>query len=536
MELERIMAALRRAHAAGDTAAATRLAAMARAASEAQPTDLSAQGGNLYSPQNAGMFTGEPSPAGGDINAMTSQAMQGVGQDVLPGGQSAIAAMHGYTYGSIDEMAQAALDVAFPNRNPDGGLARDMRSGIDQFRADEPLAAYSAEIGGTMLNPATWVGGAAGSLGKRVLANGAISGLLSGIYGFNTGEGGFSERMANAIPNAGLGAGIGAAIPVVGAGLQRGVNGLLESRAVRAAAKAAPSMDDLRAMAQSLYSQADAAAPMSRGPLGPVVQSTLDDATRLGLDPMLTPTASRVADNMTDAATSAAPDIGYRELDILRRQAAIPAGDIANRPQAAMGTRMIEGIDEFIAQSDPNLSETVVAARDMWSRLRKSEVIEQAIERARNQASGFENGIRTQFRAILNNPRRLRGFATEEVNAIRAVVRGTPMGNAMRLVGKLGLDLGANTNALGATIGAVTGGALGGPIGAVALPAIASVMRAGANRTTQAAANRVQGLLTSGGVSNVPRITNATMGAIEAMIRPPAPVIPPILGLLAGPQ
>ena len=63
MELERIMAALRRAHAAGDTAAATRLAAMARAASEAQSTDLSAQGGNLYSQQNAGMFN-----AGGPVD------------------------------------------------------------------------------------------------------------------------------------------------------------------------------------------------------------------------------------------------------------------------------------------------------------------------------------------------------------------------------------------------------------------------------------------------------------------------------------
>lgn len=509
----------------------------------AQPNDLSAQGGNLYSPQNAGLFT---DPAAGNaanpVDPVQSDPFAGSGVN------SALAGLQGYTYGGSDELLSRAVATAFPNRTEQPLLRQEMQAGIDQFRADEPLAAYSSEIMGTMLNPATWVGGGAESLGARILQNGVIGGLLSGFYGFNAGEGDSGERLRGAVPSAEIGAGISAAIPVVGSVIQRGVNGLLASRAVKTAARNAPSMDDLRTMAGALYAQADASAPMPRTGLAPIAQRIADDPANINLDSMLVPEAARVANNLTEAATSPNPTIGYRELDILRRQAAVPAGDIANPTQSAIGTRMIDGIDEFIAQSDPNLSQTVVAARDMWARLRRSEVIEQAIERARNQASGFENGIRTQFRAILNNPKRLRGFSTEEVNAIRAVVRGTPMGNVMRTIGKLGIDMQSNTNALGATIGMLTGGTVGsalGPagtaVGAVALPAFASLMRAGANRTTQAAANRVQGLLTSGGVSNVPRLTNATIGALEQAVQRPTVPISGLLGpylrdALVGPQ
>lgn len=496
--------------------------------------DLSAMGGNLYAPENADLFTGED----GGSSATPMDPVQG-DPFAGSGANTALAAMQGYTYGSSDELLSRAVAAAFPDRTAQPLLRQEMQAGIDQFRADDPLAAYSAEIGGAMLNPLTYVGGGGGNLATRVGTNAAMGGLLSGAYGFFSGEGGAGERAVGAIPSALFGVGVGGAIPVIGAGIQRGVNGLLESRAVRAAARAAPSMDDLRAGATSLFAQADAATPMPRSGLAPIMQRIADDPANIRFDDMLVPQAARVATNMTEEATSPLPTIGYRDLDILRRQAAVPAGDIANPTQSAIGTRMIEGIDEFIDQSDQGLSQMVVAARDMWSRLRKSETIEQAIERARNQASGFENGIRTQFRALLNNPRRLRGFSTEEVNAIRAVVRGTPMGNLMRMVGKFGIDTQKNTNAVGAALGVATGGGLGsmfGPagtaVGMAAFPAFASIMRAGSNATTRNAANRVQGLLTSGGVQNVPQLTNATRGILEQMLRPAAP----ITGLLASPQ
>jgi hypothetical protein len=330
------------------------------------------------------------------------------------------------------------------------------------------------------------------------------------------GEGGLDQRIDSA-RNAGiLGAIGGAAAPVLVAGVQRGVDGLLRSRAVRNIARNAPSMDDLRARATALYNQADNAAALPRTGLAPAVQGITDDARNLAMDPMLTPTASRVADNLADAATSPDPNITFRELDVLRRQANIPAGDFTNSAQAAIGSRMIEGIDDFIDQADPALSQVLGEARDMWSRLRRSETIENAISRARNQASGFENGIRVQFRQLLNNPRAMRGFTAAEREAIEGVVQGTTIGNAMRLLGKFGFDFQQNTNALGAALGAGAGSLMGGGLAtAIAVPAVGSAARFMSERMTNAGANRVLGLLAAGGMQNMPRVSQAGVNAAQ---------------------
>ena len=45
---------------------------------------------------------------------------------------------------------------------------------------------------------------------------------------------------------------------------------------------------------------------------------------------------------------------------------------------------------------------------------------------AQFSGSGFENALRTEFRNLAQNPKRLRGFSAEEQAAIRRVARGGP--------------------------------------------------------------------------------------------------------------
>jgi hypothetical protein len=438
--------------------------------------------------------------------------------------QAARSAFQGVTFGAGDEIIAALNAVMGQHGDYSAELERE-RGMLDQFRSERPVMAYGSEIAGALANPAG-TARLTGGLAMRAAQSAGLGALLSGVYGFNAGEGGLENRLEQGAASGLLGGAIGGAIPFVGAGVEKIANQLSRNRSLREAFRNAPDMDAVRARADQLYSQADQAAPFPRQGFAPVAQGALDDAQRLGLDDMLTPNANRVADRLTDAATSPDPNIGMLEMDILRRQAAIPAGDVANRTQAAIGTRMIQAIDDFIDTADPNTASALREARDMWARLRRSEVIETAIERAGRQATGFENGIRTQFRQLLNNPRAIRGFTQAERDAIEAVVKGTPVGNALRLVGKLGYDLQSNTNALGATLGmalgAGTGAALGpsgSAVGAIALPAVASMARAGAARTTETAARAIPAMIAGNAIPAARQMPEATRNIIEALMR-----------------
>jgi hypothetical protein len=437
--------------------------------------------------------------------------------------QAARSAFQGVTFGAGDE-ALAGINSLTGFGDYGTELERE-RAMLDQFRSERPVMAYGSEIAGALANPAG-MASLTGGLGMRAAQSAGLGAILSGLYGFNAGEGGVENRLEQGAASGLFGGAIGGAIPVVGAGIEKIANQLSRNRSLREAFRNAPDMAAVRTRAEQLYNQADQAAPLPRSGFAPVAQGAIDDAQRLGLDDMLTPNANRVADRLTDAATSPDPNIGMRELDILRRQAAIPAGDVANRPQAAIGSRMIQAIDDFIDATDPGTAGALREARDMWARLRRSEVIENAIERAGRQATGFENGIRVQFRQLLNNPRAIRGFTQAERDAIEAVVKGTPVGNALRLVGKLGYDLQANTNALGATLGMAMGtgaGAVLGPggaaVGAIALPAVASMARAGAARTTETAARAIPAMIAGNVIPAARQMPEATRNIIEALMR-----------------
>lgn len=414
------------------------------------------------------------------INAAMGGAMQGLGfraGDELIGGL-------GYLEGGPD-MANLRQEQA-----------RAMLEANQQYY---PWTSGIAEVGGAIMAPgvsqaARWVGqgGTVAAQAGRGLLTGAA---LGGAQGYLGGEGGADDRLKSGTSGAVLGGVVGLAVPVATAGIKKGVEKIAQSRATRQAIASAPKPDELRAAAGRLYQEADEVTNLPRGQFADRAQQMLAGAERKGLDADLTPGAARVADRITDAATDPNQNIGFRELDILRRKAAVPAGNVANRTEQSIASDMIEGIDDFIEAVDPSLSGKIKEARDMWGRLRRVEVVEGAIEKARNSASGFENGLRVEFRKLLNNPKVRRGFSKGEVEAIERVVRGTAAGNLMRQVGRVGIGLSGQSNGLGAAIGGIAGTAAGGPVGGAAALATGTGAKALAERTTRKAAENALGVV-----------------------------------------
>src|SRR5690606_6127403 len=104
-----------------------------------------------------------------------------------------------------------------------------------------------------------------------------------------------------------------------------------------------------------------------------------------------------------------------------------------------IATLMLEQFDQFL---DP-LAPQIAQANQIYSRAMKGEAIETAIELAGSRAgqfsgSGFENALRTEFRAmeraIIKGD--LRGLSEAEKEAISRVARGGSLENIARWIGK----------------------------------------------------------------------------------------------------
>jgi hypothetical protein len=419
-------------------------------------------------------------------------------------------------------------------------IARDaIRDEMDAFRSSNPVTATGLEIAGAMAVP---VGGAmrgATTLGR--VARGALSGAMVGsAYGFNDAEGGLGPRIEGARDAAVLGGAVGAAVPAVAAGYRAVQSGRAAGKAIRQAAKAAPSVDDLAAQAGRLYDDVQAR--------GVNVAARSYDGFADGLRARLMaegadPVWSKPWAALQRVESLKGKDVSFQQLDIARKIAQ-GAARSQDRNEARLGSMLVDGIDDYIVRlvdgdlaggTAAGLADDLKAARELWRRMRNSETLGKAIERAGDQASGFENGIRIQFRAILNNPKISRFLNDGEKEAVRAVVRGSTVGNILKRVAMLSPGAGQQRNpfaqggmASGAVIGAQVGNAIagmpglvGGAVAGAALPsAIGYGAQRGAEALTQRAAQRAQAAVAAG----VPAIPPP--GPVNALSQFFSPVIP----------
>lgn len=404
----------------------------------------------------------EPSVGGGAMGALRS-GFQGLtlggGDEIVAGGVSALKKLTGDERSMGDIYSQE--------------LERE-RSRLGQFEEQAPKTALASEVASSLALPLGPV---------KTMGQAALTGLGYGAAsGFLSGEGGAADRAKSMASTAALGGMFGAgfkkASDMVGSSFER----YLSDKASKAIAKGGQSVDDLKASANALYEEARASgATISKDAFEDFVSQTVAKVSG-GVDEdiaaKLTPSSAAVLEAMK---RKVGQSVGVEDLDAFRKLAQTPAGKVTDKGEQRAASMIIEGIDDFIDNINPDqltsgtiegVSETFKAARDMWSRMRRTEKLQNIIETAKEggYAGGFESGLKTQIGTILRNPKQRRGFSEGELRLLSEIQTGTPLGRALAGISYLGFSpSGGRTVPTGGLVtGGLVGFSAGGPMGALA--------------------------------------------------------------------
>ena len=307
-----------------------------------------------------------------------------------------------------------------------------------------------------------------------------------------------------------------AAAELFGFGAARAARPLVQSgqrvnrKAVRRAIeRSAPSAEQLKASAGVIYDELEASGITMRsagsGRLFRKLSEVLEDEG-VTLAPQSAPKAMASLRAFQRAANR---PMTLPQLDRLRKTARMAERSI-DPDESRIGGRMVRTIDEALDNMKPtdldvpkgvriNVSESYRTARDMWGRIRRSELIERAVERAKGSASGFENGIRSEFRSLLDPKGKNRSlFRPDEIAAMEAVRDGTRGANIFRLLGKTGVIEGGTTRIVGPAIGSGVGLAAFGPAGVWGVPLIGQMSKSMAQRLTRGNAQFADSVIRAG--------------------------------------
>lgn len=231
-------------------------------------------------------------------------------------------------------------------------------------------------------------------------------------------------------------------------------------------------------------------------------------------------------------------DLDLNDLALMRRD--IQNATLSIDPQKAsdrdVAGDFLEMFDDFVenlkdsdfsasnAQDPASLGFTLKTARQAYRRSKKMQDIDAMVTNARSYQSGFENGIRLQFKNLLRNPKRLRGWSPDEIAQMRAIQEGTTLSNTLKFLGKFApSDRG--TNILGTTIGVAGGNAVLGPIAGPATALIGSrSAQLGASKATMDNVEYLRALAATGGnAPKSPMRTRKLLGPAvgSGAVRPP---------------
>lgn len=286
--------------------------------------------------------------AGGGVRAPQPTAMAGEGfqsNGATWGGKQNFA--HGALQGLGDEVmaGTAAVKEAVTGGLP-LGKAYDQalsmyRGARDQYREESPKTAAATEIGGSLATaiPAMALGGAGlkaapGIIGRmaapatstagKVAQYATIGSAPAAVYGFNEGEGGFSNRMDDAAKSGAIGgvAGVAAPYAVSAAGrvvqpIQSRLSGELERLAGVAADEGIPltAAQSTGSKPLQVMESVFANMPMTSGP-----QAAISEAQRKAFNKAVLGKAGVNADNASPEVLDAAfKQIGARFDDVASR-------------------------------------------------------------------------------------------------------------------------------------------------------------------------------------------------------------------------
>lgn len=512
MDPAQIEQALRRAHAAGDASGARVLARQLKAMREAQPADAASAAGwspadttnreAVMSPEMDARRRMIDAPGKGMFDAFTDSAAFGFGGE-LAGVESAL------TGGSYDGAREAfnADRQAFRETNPVLSTASDLGGAV-------ATALGAGRAGLTLLGRGS--GTAANNAGRATLEGAAYGGL----YGAGAND---DDRMDGAMWGAGAG---GAAGGVIG-----GIASLLTRNSTAATARqAAPTVDDLKDAANAAYGRAGAA-PVNLDQFDDFAMNVYQTLPDLGYNSKLHPRVAAVLEQMENITKSGTTP-SMRTLEQFRRLVGNAAA--AQTPdERRIATSLIDALDNYMDAAATRAAATgatgarealdaTAEGRQLWSRAKKVEMVEDAFTRATNRAAtsgtggNVDNAIRQNIRAILDNPKKRRGFTQDEIDAMTRVVRGEPVQNVLRMIGRLSPETGLLSMAGNLATGAGAAATMNPLL--LAPGALGFAAKRIADRSTQANIDALIPLIAGGGAIPPQRqLSPATQAVIRAL-------------------
>jgi hypothetical protein len=355
-------------------------------------------------------------------------------------------------------------------------LQQDLEDRRARRERDYPMTAASASIlaeASPYLIPA--VGTAAG-IGAKLgpsMVKGALAG--QGLYTADAlveGKGGL-EATGYGLPAVGGAAGalVGAGVNKAGEGIAKAFTDSAQRKATSAAIQGAPDASGLAGQAKAMFQAVDnSGVTIDPNKFGQFVQRLASQAKRDRINPTLDPKATAAYQELIRALGDVQQNGGSLMISDLHtlRQIAQKAATSSEGRDAMFAQRIVDGLDEFVAQPGtailpPNRLGTgsmaggneLLEAISTWGRSRRVSLIEEAVEKARMQQSGLENGLRLQFRSLLRDPKKRRLFTAAEIQAIEDVANGTALSNMLTALGKFGIG---DNRIAGPSLGVLFGG------------------------------------------------------------------------------
>jgi hypothetical protein len=393
------------------------------------------------------------------------------------------AAISGATGGFADELSAAArapIDMATRGEGFDEAYQHNLaaeRDRLAQYQKQSPIASTAAEIAGTLAVPV----GKAGAI-RTGLTQGAL-------FGAGNSEGDLVQRASDAA----VGAGTGAALSGVVAGIGRAVAGKAPS--------AAPSIEELKVAAKKGY-QSDAIRGLEVNP-----KAISDAATGIrakldaeGFDEVIGPKAHAILKRLEMVPEGA--KVTGQNLHSLQKALGKAAGSIDPQEKAAasMALRELNDALENLPGSAvrkgsaEEFSATMREANANYAAAKQAENIDKKVIQAETRAAAANSGmnvantVRQRMADVKLNPKQNRGMHPDDIAAAGQISDGTTAGNAIRFAGNaLGGGGGWGTLASGAigmgAAGAYSGDPSNSYVG-LALPALGLALRGVGNRMT----------------------------------------------------
>jgi hypothetical protein len=237
---------------------------------------------------------------------------------------------------------------------------------------------------------------------------------------------------------------------------------------------------------------------------GNMMKSVGSDLRELGYDERTMPKVAVALDQMQNKSIPK----DFQELSVLRKFIR-NAQKSKESDEKMVATRLKAEFDDYIA----NMPESSIIggnkegfadwqkARDAYTRLSKSEVFEDMLDKAeiRDSKLSTEQYLHNKLLQLSEDDRRMRLFTPDEQEAIRKAAQGTNLQNALAKAGKYSIK-----NISATTLGSILGLGLAGPVGAVIAPTIGGIAKYKATKIRKNDVNNLAAMVRAGkqGASN----------------------------------